>query len=114
MESVLKTCSGLCLPAILYFIILSFSVIIDSAVMLTHGGMTRPFLIDLLSRIVIGSIWTALIYYTCYRCYHITAWVLFAIPIFFSLIWFSVEGKSRYVLENRDTPLGAPEFRRVY
>jgi len=126
-----RKCSGWCAPTIIY---IGFAVAGTLFSLFTSdkfdqrfaGGMNKAeiFLVHL----IMGLIWTGVLWWLCSSCQYTAAWVVLLLPlvlviilIVFLLVIIASHPQGRYrrdhrgrlVLENVDTPLGAPEVRRV-
>lgn len=79
-------CSGWCLPLYLQLAILAFEVSYAYLCFPEHtpGGKNRVILQILL----VGLLFSIIIYYLCQGCHNWMAWIVFFIPIIFGVITF--------------------------
>ena len=79
-----KKCSGWCAPTIIYAILASVSTVISVIHPDLQDATERVAVF--ISHVVMGSLWTALLYIMCTYCYNTAAWLLLLIPFILAFI----------------------------
>ncbi len=81
---IITQCTGWCLPLYLQLAILAFEIIFIYFFFPEHtpGGKNRIVLQILL----VGLLFSIIIYYLCQGCHNWTAWIVFFIPIIFGIV----------------------------
>ena len=125
-------CNGWCVPTVIYMVLaiistLSSLFVSDKVSNQYYYGRGKGTI--LFVHILIGILWTGLLYWMCLKCMYTKAWFLLLVPLFVVIFGFLIlmifVGKQKIIINKRivipgrryhlnggNTPLGAPELRR--
>ena len=115
---------GWCAPAVIYMVLATISLVISFFTMSDYDKKTNNSNKTeiILVHLIVGILWTGLLYWLCSNSYNTLAWIILLLPLILIVILVVVLSlvvtdssqniHHTVVLENVDTPIGAPEVRR--
>jgi len=82
-------CQGWCWPAVIYAFLVVVSLVLvlfQDVSLLTEGEVSQMRLASLFFHVIMGVLWTWLLYWLCSNCHNTAAWVVLFLPFFIGLV----------------------------